>query len=170
METPEPALRNERLPLVFVLAIGKNGAIGKDGRVPWRIPEDLKHFKAMTVGHAIVMGRKTYEETKRPLPNRRNIVITRNSAFEAPGCEVVPTLEQAISLARTTDNEPRVIGGAEIYRLALPLATRIYLTEVEQEVEADTFFHLDRTGFIETERRAAETPGVTFVTLSRSSP
>jgi len=155
-------------PLVFVVAIAKNGVIGKDGKVPWYLPEDLKHFKAMTMGHAILMGRKTYNETKRPLPGRRNIIISRSPDFQAPGCEVVSSLEQAISLARTADPEPRVIGGAEIFRLALPLATRIYLTEVDHDAEGDTFFHLDRTGFQETERRKAETPDVWFVTLDRN--
>jgi dihydrofolate reductase len=154
-------------PLVFVLAIGRNGALGKDGKVPWYIPEDLRHFKAMTMGHAILMGRKTHEETRRPLPGRRNIVITRNPGYEAPGCEVVATLGEGIALARTSDPEPRVIGGAEIYRLALPLATRIHLTEIDRDVEADTFFYLDRTGFRETERRRGETPDVWFVTLDR---
>lgn len=154
-------------PLVFVLAVSRNGIIGKNGKVPWHIPEDLKHFKAMTIGHAIVMGRKTYEETGRPLPNRRNIVISRDPNFSAPGCEVVTSLEEGIALARTTDPEPRVGGGAEIYRLALPLVTRIYLTEIDRDVEGDTVFHLDRTGFVETERRKGETPDVTFVTLDR---
>jgi dihydrofolate reductase len=154
-------------PLVLVLAVARNGALGKGGKVPWHIPEDLKHFKAMTMGHAILMGRKTHEETKRPLPGRRNIVITRQPEYSAPGCEVVGSLEEAITLARTTDPEPRVIGGAEIYRLALPIATRISLTEIDRDVEADTFFPLDRTGFRETERRRGETPGVWFVTLDR---
>lgn len=154
-------------PLVLVLAVARNGAIGKDGKVPWHIPEDLKHFKAMTVGHAILMGRKTYEETRRPLPNRRNIVITRDPRYEAPGCEITGSLEQAITLARASDPEPRVIGGAEIYRLAWPLATRVYLTEIDRDVEADTFFTVDRTGFRETERRRAQTDGVWFVTLDR---
>ncbi|MEZ4300822.1 MAG: dihydrofolate reductase [Polyangiaceae bacterium] len=157
-------------PLILVLAIARNGVIGKDGKVPWHIPEDLRHFKAMTVGHAILMGRKTYEENRKPLPNRRNIVITRNPDYHAPGCEVVPSLEAAIHLARTTDPEPRVIGGAEIYALALPLATRIYLTEIDMDAEGDTTFHLDRTGFQETDRRKAETPGVWFVTLDRTDP
>lgn len=156
-------------PLVFVLAIARNGVIGKDGKVPWHIPEDMRHFRDMTVGHAIIMGRKTYEETRRPLPRRRNIVISRDPAFSAPGCEVVTTLEKAISLARETDPEPRVIGGAEIYRLALPLTTRIYLTEVDRDVEGDTVFHLDRTGFHETERRAGESGDVWYVTLDRAS-
>ena len=155
-------------PLIFVLAVGKNGVIGRAGKVPWHLPEDLRFFRDMTMGHAILMGRRTYDETRRPLEGRRNIVITRDPHFQAPGCEVVTSLEQAISLARTTDPEPRVIGGAEIFRMALPLCTRIYLTEVDLEVEGDTFYHLDRTGFLETERRPGQTPGVTFVTLDRS--
>lgn len=154
-------------PLVLVLAVARNGAIGKDGKVPWHVPEDLRHFKAMTMGHAIVMGRKTYEETRRPLPGRRNIVITRRRDYQAPGCEVVGSLEEAIALARTSDPEPRVIGGAEIYRLAWPLATRVHLTEIDRDADADTFFEVDRKGFRETERRKGETPGVTFVTLDR---
>ncbi|MBK8254205.1 MAG: dihydrofolate reductase [Polyangiaceae bacterium] len=155
------------LPLVLVLAVARNGIIGKNGKLPWHIPEDLKHFKAMTLGHAIIMGRRTYQETGRPLPGRRNIVISRNAAFTAPGCEVVQSLQQAIELARTTDPEPRVIGGAEIYQLALPFATRIYLTEVNRDVEGDTTFILDRSGFNETSRKKGETADVEFVTLDR---
>jgi dihydrofolate reductase len=155
-----------RAPLVMVLAIGDNGVIGKAGQVPWRIPEDMRHFKAMTIGHAIIMGRKTWDEVKRPLPGRRNIVISRTvKALE--GAEVAPDLASAITLARTTDDEPRIIGGSAIYAAALPLATRIYLTEVHRTVEGDTVFHLDRTGWRETSRRAAETEGVEFVTLER---
>jgi dihydrofolate reductase len=133
-------------PLVLVVAIGKNGAIGKDGKVPWRIPEDLKHFKAMTVGHAIIMGRKTWDEVGKPLKDRRNIVVSR---------------------ARETDEEPRVIGGAEIYRLTLPYATKIYLTEVDRDVEADTYFTFDRAPFREAESRRGEDPTVRYVTLVR---
>lgn len=156
-----------RDPLVLVLAIGKNGLIGKDGKVPWHIPEDLKHFRRATTGHAIIMGRKTWDEVGKPLPHRRNIVVSRQPALTLPGAEVVPTLEAAIALARTSDPEPRVIGGAEIYRLAMPFATKILLTEVDREAEGDTYFHLDRSGFRETERRAGEEPGVQFVTLER---
>jgi dihydrofolate reductase len=154
-------------PLLLVIAIARNGVIGKDGKVPWHIPEDLKHFKSMTMGHAIIMGRRTYEETKRPLPGRRNIIVSRRPDLSAPGCEVAPSLEQAISLARQTDSAPRVIGGAEIARQAMPLLTRIYLTEVDRDVAGDTVFHLDRSGFRETERRRGETPDVWFVTLDR---
>jgi dihydrofolate reductase len=160
-------MSDARDPLVLVLAIGKNGLIGKDGKVPWHIPEDLKHFRRATTGHAIIMGRKTWDEVGKPLPHRRNIVVSRQPALTLPGAEVVSTLEEAIALARTSDPEPRVIGGAEIYRLAMPYATKILLTEVEREVEGDTYFHLDRSGFRETERTAGESPDVQFVTLER---
>jgi dihydrofolate reductase len=154
-------------PLVLVVAIGKNGAIGKDGKVPWRIPEDLKHFKAMTVGHAIIMGRKTWDEVGKPLKDRRNIVVSRNRELQLPGAEVVTTVEEAIERARETDEEPRVIGGAEIYRLTLPYATKIYLTEVDRDVEADTYFTFDRAPFREAESRRGEDPTVRYVTLVR---
>src|SRR5215212_3731570 len=128
-------------PLVLVVAIARNGVIGKNGKLPWHIPEDLRFFKAATMGHAIIMGRRTFDETKGPLPGRRNILVSRSPGFSAPGCEVAPSLEQAIALARRTDPEPRVIGGAEIARLAMPLLTRIYLTEIDRDVEGDTVFH-----------------------------
>ena len=156
-------------PLVLVLALGIGGALGKDGKVPWRIPEDMKHFKAMTIGHAIIMGRRTWDECGKPLPERRNIVISRSLGdHDLDGAEVVRSLEEALAKAKETDPEPRVIGGAQIYVAAVPLATKIYLTEVHRAAEADTFLHLDRTGFRETERRAStESEGVEFVTLER---
>ncbi len=154
--------------LAMVVAVGDGGAIGKDGKVPWRIPEDLKHFKNVTMGHAILMGRKTWDEVGRPLPGRRNLVISRNRELALSGAEVFPSLETAIEAARTTDEEPCVIGGSHIYAAALPLATRIYLTEVHRKVDADTFFPpFDRTEWREVERRAGETSGVEFVTLER---
>lgn len=155
------------LPLAMIVAIGDNGAIGKDGKVPWRIPEDLKHFKNVTMGHAIIMGRKTWDEVGRPLPGRRNLVVTRNPSLVLDGAEVFTTLADAIAAARTTDDEPHVIGGSTIYAEAMPLATRIHLTEVHRNVDADTFFSLDRTGWREVERRRGETEGVEFVTLER---
>ncbi|MDB4935902.1 MAG: Dihydrofolate reductase [Labilithrix sp.] len=158
----------ERAPLAMVVAIGDNGAIGKDGKVPWRIPEDLKHFKNVTMGHAIVMGRKTWDEVGRPLPGRRNLVVSRQPGLVLAGAEVFPTLDAAIAAARTTDAEPHVIGGSTIYEAAMPLATRIHLTEVHRKVEADTFFPpFDRSVWREVERRPAETEGVEFVTLER---
>jgi dihydrofolate reductase len=156
-----------REPLCLVLAVAKNGVIGKDGQVPWRVPEDLQHFRRSTVGHAVIMGRKTWDEVGKPLPKRRNIVVTRDAARKLEGAEVVTSLEAAIALGRTSDDEPRVIGGAEIYRLALPLATRVLLTEIQLEPEGDTFFELDRSGFRETERRVGEDPRAVYVTLER---
>jgi dihydrofolate reductase len=154
------------LALAFVLAVADNDVIGKHGKVPWRIPEDLAHFKKMTLGHAIIMGRGTWDEVGKPLPGRRNIVVSR-TVSALPGAEVTPSLEQAIALARETDDEPRIIGGAQIYRAALPFATRIYLTEVHRSPEGDTFFHLDRRGFRETSRVRGASEDVEFVTLER---
>jgi dihydrofolate reductase len=157
---------SELAPLALVVAIADGGVIGKDGTLPWRLPEDLQHFKATTMGHAIIMGRKTHASIGRPLAGRRNIVVSRTAdAFE--GCEVARGLEEAIALARTTDEEPRIIGGAAIYEAALPVATRIFLTEVHRKIEGDTFFHLDRAGWRETARKAGESEGVEFVTLER---
>lgn len=164
----EPADVLPRAPLSMVVAIGDNGAIGKDGKVPWRIPEDLKHFKNVTMGHAIIMGRKTWDEVGRPLPGRRNLVVSRQAGLALDGAEVFPTLDAAIAAARTTDPEPHVIGGSTIYDAAMPLATRIHLTEVHREVPADTFFPpFDRSVWREVSRRPAETEGVEFVTLER---
>jgi dihydrofolate reductase len=155
-------------PLAMVVAVGDNGAIGKDGQVPWRVPEDLKHFKNVTMGHAIIMGRKTWDEVGRPLPGRRNLVVTRQADLALEGAEVFHSLEEAIAAARTTDDEPHVIGGSTIYEAAMPLATRIHLTEIHRNVEADTFFPpFDRSAWREVERRPAQTEGVEFVTLER---
>jgi dihydrofolate reductase len=157
----------ERAPLALVVAIADNAVIGKDGGLPWRIPEDLRHFKNVTMGHAVIMGRKTFESIGRVLPGRRFIVVSRRPGLTLEGCDVAPSLEDAIARARQTDDEPRVIGGAAVYEAALPFATRIYLTEVHREVDGDAFFHLDRGGFREVARHAGETEGVEFVTLER---
>ncbi len=159
-----------RLPLALVLAVADDGALGMRGKVPWHIPEDLKHFRSLTVGHAVIMGRRTWDEVGKPLPNRRNIVVSRQVDLHLAGAEVVPSLEEALARARSTDAEPRVIGGAEIFALALPLATTIHLTEVHRKVEADRYFHLDRAGFREVERRPGQDPTVSFVTLQRAEP
>ena len=153
----------------MVVAIGDDGAIGKDGKVPWRIPEDLKHFKSVTMGHAIIMGRKTWDEVGRPLPGRRNLVVSRQPGLALEGAEVFATLDAAIAAARThRRRSPTIIGGSTIYEAAMPLATRIHLTEVHRDVEADTFFPpFDRSVWREVERRRAETEGVEFVTLER---
>jgi len=117
------------------------GGIGKDNRLPWHLSSDLKRFKQLTLGHHLLMGRKTYETIGRPLPGRTTIVITRNPQYQAAGCLVAPSLEEALGLARENgETEAFIAGGGEIFTLALPLADRIYLTRVHAQVEADVFF------------------------------
>ena len=152
-------------PLAMVVAMTADRVIGKDGGMPWHIPEDLKHFRRVTMGHAIIMGRKTHESIGRALPRRRNIVITRqrDAAFE--GCDVAHSIEDAIAMARAGgDDEPRIVGGGVIYEAALPLATKLYVSEVDLDVEGDTHFPpFDPKQWTETERRTGE--GVVYRTL-----
>lgn len=118
----------------MIVAVGKDGAIGKGGDLIWRISEDLKRFKRLTMGHPVIMGRKTWESLpKRPLPGRRNIVISRKPEYAAEGGEVCLTPEEAIR--KSFDDSPFIMGGAQIYNLFLPLAGRIYLTEIDAECE-----------------------------------
>ena len=153
--------------LAIIAAVSENGVIGKDGGLPWHIPEDLKYFKANTTGHAIIMGRKTYDSIGRPLPKRRNIVVTRNAELKIEGVEVVTSLEAAIELARTEDEEPRIIGGASLYRDALPLATRLFLTRVQRTVEGDTYFpDFDQDEWEETQNQIED--GFVFQVLQRA--
>lgn len=157
-----------RAPLTLVVAVADDGAIGLGGKLPWRIPEDLRHFKRVTMGHAVIMGRKTWDEVGKPLPGRRNIVVSRQPGLALDGAEIARSVEEAIALARRTDEAPCVIGGSAIYAAALPLATKIHLTEVHRAVEADTYFPpFDRSAWRETERRRGESEGVEFVTLER---
>ena len=123
--------------IVFYVARADNGVIGRDGALPWRLPEDLKRFKAMTMGKPMAMGRKTFESFPSPLPGRRHIVLTRDPAWRAEGAEVVHSPEEAIALAGEVE-ELAVIGGAEIFTLFLPLAHRIELTEVHRTIDGDT--------------------------------
>lgn len=125
--------------LTLIAAVAKNGVIGRDNTLPWKLPEDLKRFKALTTGHPIVMGRKTWESLGRPLPGRHNIVITRDANYHAEGATKVSTLQAALDVAGDAD-ELFVIGGAEIYRLALAQADRLQLTEIDAEIAGDTFF------------------------------
>jgi dihydrofolate reductase len=153
-------------PLTLIAAVARNGVMGRGGKLPWDLPEDRAHFHATTRDHAVIMGRRTWDETGRPLEGRRNIVVSRSGQVSGAGREVVPTLEEAIALARTTDPDPFVIGGAEIFRLALPLATRLILTEVDQEVEGDTFFPaFDHGQWIVHDRRPGK--GASYVTYQR---
>ena len=128
--------------LSIVVAIAENSAIGKDNQLLWHLPADLKHFKQITSGHTIIMGRKTYDSIGKPLPNRRNIVITRNEDLKIEGVEVVNALDQALAICKdeNAQQEVFIIGGAEIYKYALEKTDRIYLTRVHENYEADTFF------------------------------
>ncbi len=128
--------------ICLVVAVSKNGVIGRDGGLPWRLQSDLKHFKATTIGKPVIMGRKTWDGLPRkPLPGRRNIVVTRQTGFTAEGADVAHTLTGALAIAaRDNPAEICVIGGGEIFREALPLARRLHLTEVNCEVDGDTFF------------------------------
>ena len=122
--TPPPAARP---PLTFIVAVARNGVMGKDGKLPWDLPEDRAFFRDMTMGHAIIMGHKTWDERGAPLPGRRNIVVSRSGAVSGEGREVVGTIGEAIALASQTDPDPYVVGGGEIFKLAFPYATRILL-------------------------------------------
>lgn len=123
----------------LVAAMAENRVIGRAGGLPWHLPKDLQHFKKLTVDHTVIMGRRTFDEVKRPLANRRNVVISRNPEFHPPGVTVVPSLAEALALG-ATEREVFVIGGGEIYRAALPRADRLYLTVVHARVEGDTRF------------------------------
>ena len=125
--------------LVIIAAVARNGVIGKDNRLPWHLPEDLRHFKATTLGHPVLMGRKTWDSLGRPLPGRRNLVITRNPQFAAPGAEVYSGLVPALAACHDTARV-FLIGGAELYRLGLPLASEMLLTEVDLEIDGDAHF------------------------------
>lgn len=124
--------------LSIIAAVAQNGVIGDRNALLWHISEDMKHFKALTTGHPVVMGRKTWESLGRPLPNRVNVVITRQ-AIEIPGCRVVHSLDEAVALF-AADEEIFIIGGAQIYAEALPRAGRLYLTRVFRDYEGDTCF------------------------------
>jgi len=154
--------------LALIVAVSRNGVIGRDGGLPWHIPEDLKHFRRHTVGHAIIMGRKTWDSIGRPLPKRRSIVVTRQQGLVLEGAEVVHSLSEALTLAWATDPEPRIIGGATLYREGFAQATRLILTEVQRDVEGDTHFPpWDEADWEETDRSAGETEGVVFRELTR---
>lgn len=133
------------MKLAMIWAMSRNRVIGRNNALPWYLPEDLKFFKRVTMGKPLIMGRRTYESIGRPLPGRTNIVVSRNPEFEAEGVRVVPSLDEAITLAENIAfidgaEEAIIMGGSEIYAQALPRADRAYLTQVHAEVEGDTFF------------------------------
>jgi dihydrofolate reductase len=160
-------------PLIsLIVAMAQNGVIGRDNSLPWRLPADLKRFRAFTLGKPILMGRKTFESLGRPLPGRTNLVLTRDRNWFADGVIVVHSIEAALMQAASSD-ELVVVGGAEIYRLVLPVARRIYLTHVHADVPGDiTFPEFDPTQWADVEwtsQPADESHAypLTFVTLER---
>lgn len=124
----------------LIAAVARNGVIGVEGDLPWRLPGDLAFFKRTTMGHPVIMGRRTWNEVGRPLPGRTNVVLTRDPSFEAPGARVVASLDEALAPWRDTEEEVFVIGGGAVYRLALPVADRLWLTRIHADVEGDTTF------------------------------
>ena len=158
--------------LTIIVATDAQRGIGINNTLPWKLPEDLAHFKRTTSGHSIIMGRKTFDSIGRPLPNRRNIVITRNPAWQHEGVEVVTSVEQAIALLDGA--EGFVIGGAEIYRQTLPVASRLIITEIAAVFDCDAFFpEPDATVWQETEREQHVSENTklsyAFVTLRRKA-
>jgi dihydrofolate reductase len=161
--------------VALVAAVARNGVIGRDGVIPWRIPEDVAHFKELTTGHAVVMGRRTWDslpERFRPLPGRRNVVVTRNADWRADDAERAGSIDEALALLGD-DERVFVIGGADIYAEALPLADEMFLTEIDDEVAGDTFFpYWDRNEFVQASRdEHVSDDGVpfAFVTYRRHS-
>jgi len=132
-------MSGRRPALSLVVAMDRGRLIGRDGGLPWHLPNDLRRFRAITMGKPLIMGRRTHESIGRPLPGRRNIVLSRVADFIAPGCDVLPSLDAALDSIDPAD-EAMVIGGAAVYREALPLAGRIYLTEVDAHLDGDVRF------------------------------
>ena len=161
-----------RRGLALIAAVAANGVIGRDGKLPWHLPEDLRHFRALTTGHAIIMGRRTFESLPHALPARENIVVTRQRGYCAPGASIASSLEDALRRV-TYPAPPFVIGGGELYRAALPCAQTAYVTEIARAFDGDaTFPALDPRDWAETAREAGMHPGAdgfayAFVTYER---
>lgn len=153
--------------LALIVAVASNGVIGRDNKLPWHIPEDLRHFKQVTLGKPVVMGRKTFESIGRPLPQRENIVVTSNPSWQAQGVRAVHSLDQAV--AGSSAPEIMVIGGARLFAEALSRAKRLHLTEIHRAYEGDVYFpSYDRAQWRETWREDHEgDPPFAFVTLER---
>ncbi len=156
----------------MIVAIAeKNRVMGNEGKLPWNIPDDLKHFKNLTMGHPVIMGRKTYESIGKALPNRTNIVITRDPAYNATGCTIATSLDEAVEIAQVHESEELfIIGGAEIFRLAMGLADRLYLTLIQGDIEGDTFFpeYSAFNTIASSEDHSSESYHYTFLTLEKS--
>jgi dihydrofolate reductase len=178
-----PAFRREapRPRVTLVVARARNGVIGANGGLPWHLPEDLRHFRALTMGHAIVMGRRTWESIGRALPGRRSIVVSRDARRHFDGAENASSLDDAIAIASRSGadatiatDEVFVIGGAQLFAAALPLADRAVVTEIDREVDGDTHFDaLDPRQWSVVERReqrAADGTPLAFVDYRRTAP
>jgi dihydrofolate reductase len=171
------------LAVSLVVAMARNHVIGRDNTLPWRLPEDLRHFKAVTLGKPVLMGRRTFESIGRPLPGRTNLVLTRDSGWKSDGVVVVHSLDEALARSKEALKEALAppnalqelagIGGAEVFRLLMPLASRIYLTRIDADIPGDTLFppldysqwvEIDSRRFCADERNAHD---MTFVTLER---
>lgn len=164
------------MKLCLIVAVSRNGVIGRDNQLPWHLPEDLKFFKSVTMGKPILMGRKTFESIGRPLPGRTNIVISRDPQWHSPGVQVAQSLEAALERGREacrteSAEEIMVIGGEQIYRMSLPLADRLYLTQVDAEIEGDAYFPVvdfdDWQQVSEALPKAYDTHSYRFLTLDR---
>jgi dihydrofolate reductase len=167
------------IAIVLVVAVAENGVIGRDNTLPWRIKSDLQYFRSVTTGRPVVMGRKTYESIRRPLPQRTNIVITRDLSYTAPGVLVARDLARALEAARgdalrRNADSIAIIGGTEIFRQTLPFANRLVVTQVHAKPDGDTYLpEIDPKLWRETERRPQpqgpdDDYGFTFVTYERS--
>lgn len=161
----------------FIVAVAENGVIGKGGGLPWYLPSEMALFKEKTIGHPIIMGRRTYESIGRALPGRTNIVISRSLSYKAPGCVVTDSIEKALQEAKNAKGaqEIFVIGGAAIYELAMPYADRIYLTRVKARIKGDKYFRFDESKWRQTSSQKHPKDeknryGYEFTTLERKKP
>lgn len=167
---PASAAATQRAALAVIAAVAANGVIGAGNRLPWRLASDLKRFRALTSGHTVIMGRKTWESIGRPLPDRQNVVVTRQRAYRAPGADVAPSLDAALALVRLPP-PAFCIGGGALYREALPRATTLHLTEIDRAFGGDaTFPELDRSAWREVARepRRGDDFDYSFVTYVRA--
>jgi dihydrofolate reductase len=159
--------------LSIIVAVARNHVIGANNTLPWHLPEDLKRFRALTTGHHIIMGRKTYESLNRLLPDRTTVIVTRNPDYKVPGALIASSLQQAIQLCGD-DEEVFLIGGAELYRDGLKLADKLYITEIDAAFEGDAFFpELDKTKWQEISREqhnSAQGLNFSYVTCQPRNP
>ena len=157
------------MKLCMIVAMSRNRVIGRDGQMPWRLPQDLRRFKELTMGHPIIMGRKTHESIGRVLPGRLNVVLTRNPRYASAGTMVFNCLDAALAQLSGEHDQAFIIGGAAVYRQALPLVQRIYLTLIKEDVKGDTFFpQLPANTFSQTARQSHQSPMPhSFITLDR---